>query len=96
MNVERRSDIDTLQNRKYIILSAEYKERDSYYPLDITGYQSLLRYKEPTLRSGAQFVSINPDNETLTIRDEADTETISFPQLPQDYKPNMEQPTLQY
>ncbi|MDD5377407.1 MAG: DUF4153 domain-containing protein, partial [Candidatus Gracilibacteria bacterium] len=79
MNVQHRSDTDVLQNRKYVILSVEYKERDSYYPLDLTGYQSLLKVQgTDSSAPGARFVSIDPEHDSLTIRDGADTETISL------------------
>ena len=79
MNVQHRYKDNTMQNEKYIQLGIEYKERDSFYPIDLAGYEKLgqvIGTNSPA--SVMEFISINVDNETLTVRDGPTTEVIAL------------------
>ena len=79
IGIQRRYESNVSQNREYIYLNVDYKERDSFYPLDVSEYDSLVQVVGiNTSAPVAAFISIDIDNELLTVRDGAKTESFSI------------------
>jgi len=79
MGVQQRYENDYMTYQKYIHVSTGYDEKKSYLPLDISEYNTLMTVVGTnTSAPAASFISVDIDNETLTVRDGANTETFSI------------------
>lgn len=79
MGLEYRTTNAIDRNGRYVNLSVDYNQRSSYYPLNLSGYQSLVQVFGTGVSAPSKtFISINAEQDALTIRDGVDTETLSL------------------